>query len=266
MPFPYQKVVLTGAASGIGWELLCLLGQQPIQIVVADWQATLLEEKIAQKTFHAKVWVFQADLALPADNDALFDFALLQMGSIALFVANAGFAYYEQIGQADWQRIEKIYQVNVFAPLYAAQKMRELCGEQPYAVCITASSMAHVGIAGYAMYASTKAALHRFAESYRAELPLKARLTLVYPIATRTAFFANAAATQAPVLFPTQEAATVARAMMRGIARRQNSIYPSRLFWLTSALLWGYEGLMALYRAYTKRVLHRYLEKNKRQP
>jgi len=200
---------------------------------------------------------------LQADNDALFDFACRQMGNIELYIANAGFAYYEQIGQADWQRIEKIYQVNVFAPLYVAQKMRELCGEQPYAVCITASSMAHVGIAGYALYASTKAALHRFAESYRAELPPQARLSLVYPIATRTAFFANAAAKQAPVLFPTQKAATVARAIMRGIARGQCSVYPSRLFWATSALLWCYEGLMGLYRAYTKRVLRNFLAKSR---
>lgn len=62
--------------------------------------------------------------------------------------------------------------------------MQACYGRAPYA-----SGMAFLGIPGYALYAATKAALHRFADSYRWQMDGHRKLTLVYPIATRTAFF-----------------------------------------------------------------------------
>ena len=48
------------------------------------------------------------------------------MGGIDIFIANAGFAYYEQLDEADWDHIASIYQTNVFSPFYAAVRMGEL--------------------------------------------------------------------------------------------------------------------------------------------
>ena len=180
----------------------------------------------------AKIISYRCDLSDQGCVDGLFDHAAEAMGGVDLFIANAGFAYYEALGRADWSRLERIYQVNVFAPIYAAVKMRELNPARPYKVVMTASAMGLLAIPGYALYGSTKAALDRFAEGYRLELDDPARLALVYPIGTRTGFFATAAEVAAPQPWPTQDAERVARAIVRGIERDQRSIYPSRLFQL----------------------------------
>jgi uncharacterized protein len=58
-----------------------------------------------------KVIPYICDVSKPTEIDRLFEFALSHFSTIDIFIANAGFAYYEEINQPDWQRIEKIFQV-----------------------------------------------------------------------------------------------------------------------------------------------------------
>jgi short-subunit dehydrogenase len=81
---------------------------------------------------------------------------------------------------------------------------------------------------GYAQYSSTKAALHSFAGAYRHELERGQYLQLVYPIGTLTSFFDRANHSPKPLL--TQSADQVAKAMLKGLKSKRNSIYPSLLF------------------------------------
>ena len=107
--------------------------------------------------------------------------------------------------------------------------MRALNANRPFKVVVTASAIGHLALPGYAMYAATKAALHRFAEAYRFELEDRSALTLVYPIGTRTNFF-NTAGLDVPLSWPTQTPEVVARAVVKGVERDHASIFPSRLF------------------------------------
>jgi short-subunit dehydrogenase len=226
-----RRIVLTGAASGIGRALLERLAAYPACIVAADVQPERLAQAArAISSPRAEITTFVCDLSRQESVDALFDCALQAMGGVDLFIANAGLAYYEKIASPDWERLAKIYQINVFSPLYATARMAQLNAGRPYKVVITASAMSHMAVPGYAIYSSTKAALHRFAEGYRYELQDPSTLTLVYPIATRTAFFEVAAGSRQPTHWPTQSPAHVARAIVRGIERDKAAIYPSRLF------------------------------------
>jgi uncharacterized protein len=230
MKIHHSRIVLTGAASGIGSALLKALAAYPAQLVAADLNPEPLETAInAVSAAQASITACPGDLSQPANIDALFNAALQQMGGIDIFVANAGFAYYEKIEEPDWEHIARIFQVNVFSAIYIAEKMRALNLNRPFKVVITASAMSHLSLPGYAIYAATKAALHRFAEGYRFELPHPSALTLVYPIGTRTRFF-DTAGVNVPLPWPTQSAETVAQAVVKGIERDQATIYPSRLF------------------------------------
>lgn len=220
-----KHIVLTGGASGIGLELLHMLTTfDGVQIVVAD----LNEQNIPRDTPH--VYPFKCDLTQPSQIDALFDYAHGKLGRIDIFIANAGFAYYEQIERADWSRIEKIYALNVFSPIYSAQKMHERY-QRDYLMVMTASAMSYLAVPGYTLYSSTKAALDRFAEAWRLE-PNKhnARLAVVYPVATRTKFFQAANHKPAPVPFPSQTPRHVARQIVEGILRDRETIIPSATF------------------------------------
>lgn len=230
-------MVLTGAASGIGGALLELLSVLPLEIVAADRdEARLLEVCAEFKNSRAKIIPVTADVSSQTGNDALFAQALLEFGGVDIFIANAGFAYFETITQPDWQRLELIYRVNTFAPIYALERMAVLNSGKAFKVVWMASAMAHIGLPKYAAYSSSKGALHRFADAYRWQMPDPRSLMLVYPIATRTRFFASSS-DATPVPTPSQTPEEVARAVLHGIATDKLEVYPSLLFqvgfWLT---------------------------------
>lgn len=229
----YRRIVLTGAASGIGRALLTQLAAQPAQIVAVDQDGGRLAESLAcLNSPQAQISLMALDVSGPKNIEALFDHALAVMGGIDLFIANAGFALYGPLRHTSWSQLEHLFRTNALAPIYAAAKMEQLNGPRPYKVVIIASAMAHTALPGYAAYAATKAALHRFAEAYRFELPNRRRLMLVYPIATRTGFFTAAAPWPAPLPWPVQSPERVAQAVMQGLSRQATTVYPSSTFWL----------------------------------
>ncbi|HAI75412.1 MAG TPA: short-chain dehydrogenase [Microscillaceae bacterium] len=263
-----QRIILTGAASGIGKSLLQRLSLYDCQIFAVDIQPEQLQTTInALENNAATIHAFVADLTLPQALDELFEVAQQTLAGIPdIFVANAGFAYYEQFPiKPDWRHIEKIFQLNVFSPLYALQKMRELNGNRPYYVLMTASAMAKLGMPGYALYAATKAALGRFEDAYRFEPSDKGRLGLVYPIATKTNFFQATGHTEVPVPFPSQTAEQVAEAMLKGILKNKRAIYPSLLFRISRFPQAFFEWISMPYQFYYAQVLQKWLA-NKQEP
>jgi uncharacterized protein len=226
MEINHKNIILTGAASGIGKALLSqFLDFEDVKVIAVD--LNLIENA------SDKIIPFICDLSKQSEVDRLFEFAHTQFQTIDIFIANAGFAYYEVIEKPDWKRIEKIFQVNVFSPIYAFQKMKELNIGREYFVLITSSAMAKLAIPGYALYGATKAALDRFEDAYRFENQDLGHLSLVYPIATKTNFFnrsINFSGKNVPIPFPASTPDEVAKAMIEGILNNEPHIYPSKLF------------------------------------
>ena len=238
MKIDHKTIVLTGAASGIGRELLFLLAEHSATIMAVDIDEETLQRTCAEiersyqareKPCPAHITPYPCDLSGQANVDRLFKTAVKMMKGIDIFIANAGFAYYEKINKPDWRHLEHIYRVNVLNPLYSIGKMQALNGEKPYKVILTASAMAHISVPGYAIYSSTKAALHRFADGYRWQLKDPRKLMLVYPISTHTEFF-HTAGKNVPIPWPCQQPRSVAQAILRGIRRDARKVYPSTLF------------------------------------
>ena len=264
MEISNRNIVITGAASGIGKSLLlCLSRFGGLSVVAVDWQETALRQTIAQLPPSKNLVIpYVCDVSAPEAVDALFDFAQTKMGSVDIFFANAGFAYYERIEKPDWQRMEAIFRVNTLSPLYALQKMAELNQGREYAVVITASAIAKLGIPGYALYGATKAALDRFADAYRYETDDLGHLCLVYPISTRTHFFDNSVAASrrgnVPVPFPSLEPEVVAKEMINGVLKNQKSVYPSLLHRVGRFVQYLAELMFVPYQLYYARVLKKW--------
>lgn len=228
MDWENKNIVVTGASSGIGLELVRGFLSKPCRVVAAD--------KTGNNSLlgHENLFHFQVDLSTSEGVDQLFEYALNKLGSIDLFVANAGFAYYEKLGAADWEHITSIFNTNVHSVIYSAQKMKQLKGSEPFNFVATSSGMAILPLPGYALYSSTKAALKGFAEAYRWELEKGQHFQVVYPIASRTQFFKHAGGS--PMPWPSQEARVVARRILKGIQQNRSSIYPSKLFHVLTVL------------------------------
>lgn len=244
------RIVLTGAASGIGRAILAELARYDAQIMAADQDKAALENAAALFGKDGKVRIIThgCDIGTQEGVDSLFGAALDAMGGIDLFIANAGIAYYENYARADWNHIETIYRINVFSPLYTVAKMRELHADgTPYTTAITASAMSKLAYPGYSLYSGTKAALDHFATAARFEAPPNETLTLIYPVATRTPFFQRAGGRgegadradagrmpprgeSAPITPPSQTPEWVAGVVVRGLQAGVKSIFPSPTF------------------------------------
>lgn len=253
-----KTIVVTGAASGIGLALLQALCAFDVRILAADRDEAALHQAIASLPAPDKVQAYTGNLGSAAKVDELFDAAETVLGHIDVFVANAGFAYYEAFN-GEWAHIEALYAVNVFSPLNALHHMQKRYPLRPFTFVITASSMAHLGLAGYALYGSTKAALDRFADAFRLEAPPSAHLMLVYPISTRSKFFDNGG-NRAPVPWPTQSTETVAAAIVRGLEKDQKSVNPSRLF-STMRFLNRFVPVLRPYQQRSRRVFRKWRDR-----
>lgn len=237
MQIKNKRIIVTGAASGIGKELVAILsGYDCIVMTVDRNEDGLLQLLEAHQYSKATILSYGCDVGSQDKVDDLFEHAIQTMGAIDIFIANAGFAYYEQLINADWERIDQIFNVNVNSPIYSAIRMKDLHQDTPYKVVITSSAIGKLALPGYALYGATKAAIDRFAEAYRYELPDSAYLAMVYPIATETRFFQAAARHKAPKPWPSQTPRQVASAIIRGIEKDQKSINPSLVYQIFFAL------------------------------
>jgi short-subunit dehydrogenase len=259
MQIDNARIIVTGAASGIGFALMKQLAAHPCQIIAADLHQSALDEAIHALGNHptAAIKPFAGDIGLPLTIDRLIEFGYQQMGGVDIFIANAGFAYYEAFGTPEWAHIEKIYAVNTIAPLYTLGLMAGLHRDgREFMVVITASTMAKIGIAGYALYASTKAALDRFQEAYQLEASPNAHLCIAYPISTRTGFFKGSKekkqAKNAPVPAPTQTPEYVAAKIIKGIERNARTVNTSATFSLAYAIH-RVIPILNVYKNYTRR-------------
>jgi short-subunit dehydrogenase len=213
-----KRVILTGASSGIGLELLSHLdrkGALTLAVGLGDFDTAL-----------ASVTYFKQDISSNEGIDTIFAAATNVLGGVDIFIANAGFAYYEEATKADWQRAESIFHTNVLSTIYAFHQLKASKGNDPFQFVVTASAMSYVPLPGYALYSASKHAVQGFFEAARFELPNHQVVTLIHPIATKTAFFKG----DTPVPFPTQSSKIVARRYIRGIERNRAHIFPSLLF------------------------------------
>ncbi len=224
-----KRVIITGASSGIGLELLKLLLEKGCTVVASARSIEKLDLS------EPKLYLRKCDVSKKEELDGLFAYSLEKMGGLDLFIANAGFAYFEKIDKPDWEHIEAIFETNVVSFIYCAEKMKELNGSKPYNFVVTASGMSLLSIPGYSLYSGTKAAIRGFADAYRFELAKGQHFQVVYPIATKTKFFSRAG-NNTPVPWPTQTADVVARSIIGGIQKNQKRIFPSKVFYMTNLI------------------------------
>ncbi len=247
-----KNVVITGASSGIGLEILKLLIQNGCRVVACARHIDGIQIESPE------LFLTACDVSKQDDVDALFAFAAEKLGGIDLFIANAGFAYYEKIEEPDWQHIESIIQTNFVSSVYSAEKMKALHGKEPFNFAVTASAMGLLSLPGYALYSGSKAAVRGFADAYRYELEKGQHFQVIYPVATKTKFFKRAGE-ETPVPWPVQKPETVAERVIRGIEKDKKRIFPSVLFRLTDIAARVFPFLFSIYVSINDKAFKKWL-------
>ena len=253
-----KTIVLTGASSGIGLEVLKLLKEGPDNRILAVSRHAV--EKLTG--FAENVTPFDCDMSSPEGIEKLFDKAESMFGKIDIFYANAGFPYYERYDYTDWERVERMFRTNTFSPMYTFSRyLKHLNGRDGH-LAITVSAIGQMAVPGYAIYSASKFATQGFQQAVRVEKPKNLKMTCLYPVATDTNFFVVAAdGRKFEKPFPVQKPEVVARRMVAGIERGKKYVSPCFLFAVSKVLMGVFPFVREIYWKLEYQKLVRYEKK-----
>ena len=222
----HKNIVVTGASSGIGRSIID-------ELVKSEGNRILAACRRADKVtgYGENVIPFSCDLSTQEGVDALFRKAEEIFEKIDIFFCNAGAPYYERFDYEDWQRIEAIFRINTVSHMYIYSKyLHHLDGREGRLV-YTISAMGEMALPGYALYASTKFAMKGFQQAIRDEKPDNLEISCVYPVSTKTNFFnVGGDGRKVEIPFPAQTPDKVAKAVVEGVGKLKEHIYPCKVY------------------------------------
>lgn len=198
-----KRVLISGGAQGIGYEMAIKFADRGSQVVLADINEDKLGE--AKATLEARGVAasgFQVDVTNPASIASLRATMAAEVGPIDVLVNNAGVVFGGPFTKTSLQEHLKTYEVNVLGLVAMTHAFLDDLVERPEAHLVhIASASGLIGLPFGSTYASSKWAVIGFGESIRAELKLQGhdhvRSTIVCPSYIGTGMFDGAEAPKA---------------------------------------------------------------------
>lgn len=232
MEFKGKNIVITGATSGIGLSLLDYFMRRKDCNVCAVGRNGEKLQRLGDK-YGARLFCIKCDLSSKEEIDSMFEKLFHRSrgweGDVDIFIANAGFGYYEKMQNADWEHINDIFSINCYSPMYSLLKMKELKRGKKFQFVITASGVAKIPLPGYSLYSASKAAVDAFATAFFNEKSKNIILSVVYPVAIKTPFYKKGAGGMKEPLMRQAMKANIENTV-KGIYADKKYIYPSPVF------------------------------------
>jgi short-subunit dehydrogenase len=184
------RVLLTGAAGGIGGAIAAELLGRGAAVLLVDVNENALQRFVASepKASADRVAIFAANLTRAEDRARLAEFARTWRGGINVLVNNAGVSHFRLLEDQPAEEVDLALAVNLQAPIHLCRLLLPHLRRQPEAhILNTGSVFGGIGYAAYSVYSATKFAIRGFSEALRRELADTAvRVHYLAPRATRT--------------------------------------------------------------------------------
>lgn len=238
------RIVITGAAGGIGSAVARRLAAAGASLVLTDLRSEPLERLAAElRAGGARVRTVAADVASDAGRAALAAAAREERCNV--LVNAAGINPFGLFAEQSVGDVSKALAINTLAPLLLCQALLPVLREQPSAHIVNVgSTFGSIGFPGFAVYSATKFAVRGFSEALRRELAdTPIRVHYVAPRATSTALATDrvrAMNTELRVGMDSPE--VVAAAVEKALRHERRELLlgaPERLFAKLNALLPG---------------------------
>ena len=213
--------IVTGASSGIGYELAMLCAKNKFDLVVAADQSKIATAAEAFRSHGVSVDVVETDLATLEGVDELYE--AVKGRPVDYLLANAGHGLGRGFLDQDFNEVLHVIDTNITGTIYLIQKVgRDMRARDKGRILITGSVAGYIPGTFHAVYNGTKAFIDSFSFALRGELKeTGVTVTCLMPGVTDTEFFERADLMDTAVgQDPKDDPADVARvgfdAMMRG--------------------------------------------------
>jgi short-subunit dehydrogenase len=179
-----RVALVTGASSGIGWELARQLAEKQCKLgLVARREAELrkLQALITSKGGHAAIAV--ADVGQREQVEAAFRTISEQLGPVDLVIANAGAGKPTLLDPVNMADVEEMIRINVMGVIYtlSAALPGMLARKSGHLVAIS-SLAGYRSLPGESAYCASKAAVNAYLDGLRIHLRgTGVRVTTVCP-------------------------------------------------------------------------------------
>ncbi len=187
-----QRVLITGASSGIGAALAERLASQGAVVGICARREDRLGEVLERCRVHSpesRMWV--CDLADPAAVDSLAVRALDELGGVDVLVNNAGIPRRKHIRELDAATVDAVTRINYSSPVQLTLALLpQMLARGSGRIVNVSSVAATLSSPGEAAYDASKAALSVFSEAMALDLwDTGIKVLIVYPGVVDTELF-----------------------------------------------------------------------------
>jgi short-subunit dehydrogenase len=188
----HPLAIVTGASSGIGFELARCCAQKGFDLVIAADEPAIHEAASSLRAMGVEVTACEVDLATTEGVDEVCD--ACSGHTVSALLANAGRGLGGAFLDQDFARIQHVIDTNVTGTLYLIHRVgRQMRDWGRGKILITGSFAGLMPGTYQAVYNGTKALLDSFSYALRAELKDSGvTVTCLMPGATETEFFERA--------------------------------------------------------------------------
>ena len=229
-----KVVVVTGAGSGIGRELVLLLLSKGARVAGVDINSKSLDETADLASgYTGRFAGFVVNVGERSAVEALPEQVLARFGAVDGLINNAGIIQpFLRLNDLDYAVIERVLNVNLYGTIFVTKAFLPHLLDRPEAHIANLSSMGgFVPVPGQTIYCAAKAAVKLMSEGLASELiHTNVRVTIVCPGAVATNIRGNSGLSS-PIRVDSSEGvkalspAEAARIIVRGIERNAYHVF-----------------------------------------
>lgn len=166
-----RLAVVTGASSGIGYELAKIFARNGYDLIVAAENIEIVDAGNAFRTYGVDVKTVQVDLSTLEGVERLYQKILLAEQPIEAIAMNAGIGICGPFLHTDIKRELEVINLNIISMVYLTKLILPyFVNRKSGKMLFTSSLSANMPGPYYAVYAASKAFVQSFAEAIREEV------------------------------------------------------------------------------------------------
>ncbi len=258
--FDHKKILITGAASGIGKRLAEIISDRPgAHLILWDRNPEILIEKKSKLPEYENVLIRSVDISNIDDVKKAAEELTSDQIEPDIIINCAGIVVGKMFHEHTLEETQSTIQINTIGSMWVVQLfLNDMIRRGSGHIVNLASASGYIGNPRMSVYAASKWAVIGWSESLRIEMEkLKTGIfiTTVIPSYIKTGMFEGV---KPPFMVPLLETDKMVKLMIRGISRKKNTIeapFMVRFVPLLKALLpsrafhWVAGNLFGIYRS-----------------